>query len=114
MGGAPRWRQMVPKGGLAFLLPAFSAHAAAAAASDRNVEFLDGSERPCRPRLRARRFLFLWLALALVSGMFVFLFRRPSSRGSALGAGALHARSGPGDVQLLRADQPGGAQCRLP
>src|SRR5947207_2213478 len=105
---------MVPKSGLAFLLPAFSADAAAAPESDRNVEFLDGSKRPCRPRLRARGFLFLRVARALVSGMFVFLFRRPSPRGSALGAGALHTRSGPGDVQLLRTDQPGCAQRGLP
>src|SRR5205823_12863367 len=114
MGSAPRRRQMVRKSDLAFLLPPFSAHPAATPESDRDVEFLDGSKRSRRARLRSRRFLRLRLARPLVSRMVIFLFRRSPSRRRALDPGALQARSGPGDLQLLRADQPGGAQRWLP
>src|ERR1043166_1413893 len=105
---------MVPKSDLAFLLPRFSAPPAATFKSDRDVEFLDDRERSCRARLRSRRFHRLRLARALVLGVVVFLFGRPPSSRGAMDSGALHARSRPGDVQLLWADQSGRAQRRLP
>src|SRR5438270_11405991 len=114
MGSAPHWRQMVQQSALAALLSLFPTDASTAFAGYHDVERLDSGERALRRRLRYRHRLSLRLERPLVSRLFLFLFDRATSRRRALGAGALHALSRTGDVQLVRPDQPNRTQRGLP
>src|SRR3954447_3927431 len=101
---------MVPESNLVDAVSIFSGNPSASTESDQDVGPLVLNQSCMRGRLRRSDRLFLRLAWISLSGVRVFVFHWAAPGGGTLDSGALHLRLRPGDVQLLRTDQSGGAE----
>src|SRR5215471_13215346 len=110
LGGAPGGQLMVSQSDLVNAVSIFSGHASASTEGDQDVGPLVLAESRLCNRVRRSDRLFLWLGRISLSGIRVFVLDRAASGRRALDSGALHVRFRPGDVQLLWADQSGGAE----
>src|SRR5262249_33716674 len=99
---------MVSESDLVDALSVFPSDTSPAIEGDQDVGPLVLDQPDVRRCVRRSDRLFLWLGRISLSSVRVLVFHRAASGWRAMDSGALHLRLRPGNVQLLRADQPSG------